>query len=180
MAWSDVLNVTEAFHVEHEKRFGYARRKHDIELVAMRVEAFGKSSHPLASESKANQRISSKHGNNGECSFVERSWLQPGEVIVGPTVILNDGSTLVVDSGWIAEVLSGGTLLLSRAQTLPSTSESSLPVEFRFTDFDPVVRDCLAQRLSGIATQMGVVLQQTAVSVNVKTATRFQLRDLRW
>ena len=35
-------------------------------------------------------------------------------------------------------------------------------------EFDPIFRDCCAQRLSAIATQMGIVLQQTAVSVNVK------------
>ncbi len=168
--WSDPAVVAKAFHDEHEKRFGYARRGREIELVALRVEAMGRTSHPLPSESE----VDLDEGHSDSARLLSRLELEPGQQIVGPAIVLNSGSTLVIDAGWSARVLSGGTLLLELV-------ESHVANEVRFATsassddaaFDPVVRDCLAQRLSAIATQMGVVLQQTAVSVNVKQRRDF-------
>ena len=158
--WSARAQVAEAFHTEHEKRFGYARRGREIELVALRIESLGRSAHPLPTESKVN---AGANGVKASKRSIKRAKIQPGDRIVGPAIVLNEGSTLVIDEGWVAQSLSGGTLLLERVA-------GGTHVELHAQDvvFDPVVRDCLAQRLSAIATHMGVVLQQTAVSVNVK------------
>ncbi|MDX1924926.1 MAG: hydantoinase B/oxoprolinase family protein [Pirellulaceae bacterium] len=168
VAWSDKAQVAEAFHAEHEQRFGYARRTREIEVVALRVEALGQSAYPLPSETKINDRTvlaealySPAHPSDSK--KIVRATIQPGQHILGPAVVMNEGSTLVIDKGWDAVALSGGTLLLERIDD--SADKTSQANTFAF---DPVVRDCLAQRLSAIATQMGVVLQQTAISVNVK------------
>ena len=168
VAWSDKTYVTEAFHTEHEKRFGYARRSREIEIVALRIEALGRSAHPSPTESKLNhESVNSEPALprvlSNDFTKIVRSSIQPGQRIEGPAVVLNDGSTLVIDRGWIAHSLSGGTLLLER-----KAGDTKLKSHAQSLAFDPVVRDCLAQRLSAIATQMGVVLQQTAISVNVK------------
>jgi 5-oxoprolinase (ATP-hydrolysing) len=168
VAWSDQSQVAEAFHAEHEKRFGYARRTREIEVVALRIEALGRSAHPLPTETKLNEGSARRNApsakfHSSEFPKLIRSSIQPGQHIQGPAVVLNDGSTLVIDRGWVAQSLSGGTLLLARV-----TDETKRVSQAYTTTFDPVVRDCLAQRLSAIATQMGVVLQQTAISVNVK------------
>lgn len=160
VAWSDPEQIAEAFHVEHEKRFGYARRAREIELVALRIEAMGRSAHPLPTETIVNN---SPKGGDTTIRAFERSALQPGQRIDGPAIVLNDGSTLVIDKGWVAQSLSGGTLLLER-----HAGDAKMELHEQSTEFNPIVRDCLAQRLSAIATQMGVVLQQTAISVNVK------------
>ena len=101
-----------------------------------------------------------------------RADLVPGSVLAGPAPY-HAGSTLTVERGWSAEALSDGTLWLTRTEAngRPVTAADSR------TDstarMDPVLRDCFAQRLSAIATQMGLVLQQTAVSVNVKQRRDF-------
>ncbi len=163
--WLDRSQVVEAFHTEHEKRFGYARRGRQVELVALRVEAAGQTAYPLPDEiivadPKLNEHTASVDAPR---DLVKRSEIVPGQRIEGPAIVLNEGSTLVIDAGWVAQTLSGGTLLLEQTR-------ASKPIEHdaQQAAFDPVVRDCLAQRLSAIATQMGVVLQQTAISVNVK------------
>ena len=170
VAWSELSDVADAFHAEHEKRFGYARRGRDIELVSIRVEALGRSVQPIPAE----RRISNvcELTNDGTIPSYDRAAIGPGQRIAGPAIVLNSGSTLVIDAGWSAESLSGGTLLLTRAATrdIKETRDNKAESE---SVFDPVVRDCLAQRLSAIATQMGVVLQQTAVSVNVKQRRDF-------
>ena len=177
--WLDRSEVAEAFHCEHEKRFGYARRNRQLELVALRIEATGQSAYPLSAESPVvGTQASACPANEGETegkhaspALIERSRIVPGQRIVGPAVVLNEGSTLVIDRGWEAQALSGGTLLLERIsvrKTNEKPTEEPTESEMQHSSFDPVVRDCLAQRLSAIATQMGVVLQQTAISVNVK------------
>ncbi len=166
--WSDPAVVAKAFHDEHEIRFGYARRGREIELVALRIEAMGRTSNPLPMESK----VDLDEGHSDSAKLLSRSELQPGQQIVGPAIVLNSGSTLVIDAGWSASVLSGGTLLLEFVDAQVG-SEAQIASSSDDVTFDPVVRDCLAQRLSAIATQMGVVLQQTAVSVNVKQRRDF-------
>ncbi len=174
--WSSQAEVAEAFHHEHQRRFGYARRHREIEVVALRIECIGAAAHQLPSARHVSTtQVSSKQVTNSsaasghqstEWKTVRREWIQPGEQLAGPVVVLNQGSTLVVESGWLAESLSDGTLAIRKAFD-KSTSNHNID----FTDrqqFDPVLRDCLAQRLAAIATQMGLVLQQTAVSVNVK------------
>lgn len=114
------------------------------------------------------------------CIFREK--LKPGDRFDGPVSVLNSGSTLTVEENWQAEVLSDGSLLLSRkhkSSEAPSATvqPDRLPREKETSeqklDFDPVFRDCYAQRLSAIATQMGYVLQQTAMSVNIKQRRDF-------
>ncbi len=177
VAWSERLRVAEAFHREHEQRFGYARREREIELVALRIEVMGRSAYPILRETKVAESMGaedtlarSTEGAHRQDTMrlIRRASIQPGQRIEGPAVVLNEGSTLVVDAGWVAQALSGGTLLLERASGMERPRLANQELANQELAFDPVVRDCLAQRLSAIATQMGVVLQQTAVSVNVK------------
>jgi 5-oxoprolinase (ATP-hydrolysing) len=122
-----------------------------------------------------------------------RQRLSPGESFVGPGIVVSDGSTLVVGDGWRIEVLSDRTLKLSKIQRAIGThatfsdtqreTESSNRFEFVQSEgaassdatrtYDPILRDILAQRIAAIADSMGVALEQTAMSVNVKERRDF-------
>src|SRR5262249_40368494 len=43
-----------------------------------------------------------------------RSTLQPGDPLPGPAIVVEDGSTTVVDPGWVAEAGPSGHLVLRR------------------------------------------------------------------
>ncbi|MCC6508930.1 MAG: hydantoinase B/oxoprolinase family protein, partial [Pirellulaceae bacterium] len=105
-----------------------------------------------------------------------RNELTSGNRLAGPAVVLSPGSTLVVSSGWQAVAASDGTLLLERdqpsAEGLAHTDSVTTSIENSSTT-DPVSEAVFAQRLAAIATQMGLVLQQTALSVNVKQRRDF-------
>lgn len=177
----DKLNrdLKQAFQRLHQSRYGYIRPDHFIELASLRIAVDSWATHHLpAAQSYFSVALpeapvfssSTVSGNNYEC--VHRSDLQPGQEIFGPMIVLNSGSTLTVEENWIARVLSDGTLELLRkneegTNLLPQSAEANEET------LDPVVRDCYALRLSAIATQMGYVLQQTAVSVNVKQRRDF-------
>lgn len=158
------------YHSSHQRRFGYARPQRAIELVSVRVTNIGLTNHrlPDSKPTKPTNEFSFK----SQSRSITRAEIEPGHKIIGPAVVLNAGSTLVIDKDWVGECQSDGTLRLERSRVTHQTAMGAAKANSK-TDFDPVLRDCLAQRLSAIATQMGVVLQQTAISVNVKQRRDF-------
>lgn len=185
--------LAEDFSREHQQRFGYHRPDRSIEFVALHLTCGSVNSNELPKAHKCSGKIEANHlhgltGSRPSRSYVEipRQDLRPGMRLEGPALILNFGSTLSVEEGWQAEVLSDGSLWLERQGPMDHSETADSPTgisaEFKANPLkeaplesdqvncrlDPVLRDCFAQRLSAIATQMGHVLQQTAVSVNVK------------
>jgi len=122
-----------------------------------------------------------------------RSQLQPDQRLSGPAVVLEETGTLVLEPGWQARVLPGGELLLEDLEQ-PSTANSSghgaealttgssqphgelIPNPSRDTTTthvgmdcpDPVRLELYNHRFAAIAEQMGVRLQQSSRSVNIR------------
>lgn len=176
--------VEEQFSQLHLKRYGYVRPNRKLEVVALRVSVSSAESRVLSDLAsttsplvEGNTRVS--QGNSADeidspYPCFSRNLLSTGQVIEGPAIILNSGSTLCIERGWKLCVDQNNILVLNRTANDPSDLDKS--TEHGLTSpqsFDPVLRDCFAQRLSAIATQMGHVLQQTAVSVNIKQRRDF-------
>ena len=84
----------------------------------------------------------------------------------GPAVIAERTATTVLDPGWTAEVTGRDHLLLRRER----------PLERRHavgTDADPVMLEVFNNLFMNIAEQMGLRLQNTAYSVNIKERLDF-------
>ena len=97
-----------------------------------------------------------------------RSQLQMGQRLVGPAVVLDDTGTLLLEPHWSAEVCPDGALLLERQAALaiaPERAPAPGP--------DPVRLELYNHRFSAIAEQMGVRLQQSARSVNIRERLDF-------
>ena len=86
--------------------------------------------------------------------------------IVGPALIFDPSSTTVVEPGWRAERADDGTLVLTRA--VPLNREKAIG-----TDADPVRLEIFNNLFMAIAEEMGVALQSTATSVNIKERLDF-------
>jgi 5-oxoprolinase (ATP-hydrolysing) len=89
-----------------------------------------------------------------------------GETFVGPALILEPTSTIVVEPGWRAERAADGTLVLTRAAALERAKAIG-------TDVDPVQLEIFNNLFMAIAEEMGVALQSTATSVNIKERLDF-------
>ena len=50
-----------------------------------------------------------------ECSVYARDGLGPGNIVIGPAVIEESGSTTIVPPGWTARTISHGELLMERS-----------------------------------------------------------------
>lgn len=106
---------------------------------------------------------------------IDRAVLKMGDRLVGPVLIRSVGSTTILNGGWQGEVVEDGVLLMSRLKG-DSDGVRNGETESREADLgviDPILRDVLAQRVGAIAEQMGIVLEQTALSVNVKQRRDF-------
>ena len=101
-----------------------------------------------------------------EVDLYARAALRPGHAVDGPAIIAEDLATTVVEPGWQAVVTARGDLLLSRVQARPARSDVG-------TSADPVMLEIFNNLFMSVAEQMGVRLQSTAHSVNIKERLDF-------
>ncbi len=159
-----------AFEAEHRARFGYVMPGGRLVIEAISVEATGHWPAPPI-------RVQSEARDAGTCTIivdgaaieapvVARGALIPGQTLDGPAIVLEDGATTVIDAGWRGEVSEGGDLLLRRVVPLPAQHALG-------TDADPVMVEIFNNRFMAIAEEMGIALQTTAHSVNIKERLDF-------
>ncbi|MGW8360948.1 hydantoinase B/oxoprolinase family protein [Streptomyces wedmorensis] len=95
-----------------------------------------------------------------------REDLRPGDGVDGPALLAEADATTVVDTGWRATATDGGHLLLRRVAARPARVAAG-------TDVDPVLLEVFDNLFMAIAEQMGVRLENTAQSVNIKERLDF-------
>ena len=95
-----------------------------------------------------------------------REALKPGQKIAGPALIIESHQTIVVEPGWGAEITAKDHVLLSRIEK--KRRQAALG-----TEADPVMLEVFNNLFMSIAEQMGVTLQNTASSVNIKERLDF-------
>ncbi|HWB00456.1 MAG TPA: hydantoinase B/oxoprolinase family protein, partial [Pirellulales bacterium] len=78
--------------------------------------------------------------------------------------------TTIIDPGWNARVLARGELLIEASEELGRSTHANANDP---TSADPVALELFNNRFAAIAEQMGVVLRNTASSVNVKERLDF-------
>ncbi|MFY7696975.1 MAG: hydantoinase B/oxoprolinase family protein, partial [Cyanobium sp.] len=117
-----------------------------------------------------------------------RSRLVAGQRLEGPAVVLEDTGTLVVEPGWQARVLPGGELLLETLEReavgavgaagdradAASAADAVASEPVAAPDLpDPVRLELYNHRFTAIAEQMGMRLQQSSRSVNIRERLDF-------
>ena len=92
--------------------------------------------------------------------------LRPGARIEGPAILADSNATTVVEPGWEAQAVAGGCIELLRVER--RRVEHALG-----THADPIVLELFNNIFMNIAEQMGLRLQNTAYSVNIKERLDF-------
>ena len=95
-----------------------------------------------------------------------RTHLRPGMRVDGPAIIAEANTTIVVEPGWQAKVTAHDHLQMSRVR--PREARKAVG-----TDVDPVMLEVFNNLFMNIAEQMGLRLQNTAYSVNIKERLDF-------
>jgi 5-oxoprolinase (ATP-hydrolysing) len=178
-----------AFAAEHRRLFGYEQVGRPIEVVAARVQVVQQAAAaiPRAVSCEPSQpapmdlRPVFFHGQMHATPLHDRLRLRPGARLIGPAIVVEPLTTTIIDPGWECEVLSGGELLLAagRAGKHPDSATSAAMTSHPETDVsgspqpDPVLLELMSNHFTAIATQMGITLRNTAMSVNVKERLDF-------
>ncbi|MFD7227490.1 hydantoinase B/oxoprolinase family protein [Streptomyces sp. NPDC059881] len=105
-------------------------------------------------------------GRPADTPLHRRKDLSPDDTVEGPAIIAEADATTVLDPGWQAAVGEGGHLLLTRVRPRPARTAVG-------TDVDPVLLEVFNNLFMAIAEQMGVRLENTAHSVNIKERLDF-------
>jgi len=160
----------------HRKRFGYFDEGAEVIVDALVVEAVGKSSPERGGGPAAQRTVEGAHaaGSNPAAgplhhpspSAQDGPPPRAGEELIGPALIFDPTSTIVIEPGWRAERVEDGTLVLTRAVPLERAKAIG-------TDVDPVQLEIFNNLFMAIAEEMGVALQATATSVNIKERLDF-------
>ena len=99
----------------------------------------------------------------------ERAMLPTGFALDGPAIIVDASATTVVEPGWRVEVDPLANLML----TAIAVESARAAADAADTVPNPIQLEIFANRFMGIAEAMGVALQSTASSVNIKERLDF-------
>ncbi|MFI2241961.1 hydantoinase B/oxoprolinase family protein [Streptomyces chrestomyceticus] len=164
-----------AFVRAHRARYGFTMDKPLI-AEAVSVEAVGAAGGSAGHEVPTGERAGKlrpvatvrmfAQGRWQDTDLFARADLRPGDTLTGPAIVAEDDATTVLDPGWQARAGERGHLLLTRAR--PRAGGPAVG-----TDADPVMLEVFNSLFMAIAEQMGVRLENTAHSVNIKERLDF-------
>ena len=160
----DIPKGVELFEAKHQQFYGYTQDR-AIEIVAARVQAVVHGQRP----EKFAWPTTTTHSSGG--SNYQRSQLSIGDQITGPASIADLFSTTIIDAGW--QALVGPETTLKIEKVAKPASDSKTPTAESTNRADPIELEIFNRRFSSIAAQMGLCLQKTSVSVNVKERLDF-------
>ncbi len=165
------------FAMRYEQVYGHPPPldRKPVEVESIRVLASADDQRPEASKvvgedatvamSFRRQRV---HVGGDWCELpaFDRESLRSGAFIDGPAIVLDRRSSCLIESGWTARIDSTGAIVAKRNSDRAATGRDGCQPEI-------VKRELFSHRFMAIATEMGQMLQRTALSTNVKERLDF-------
>ncbi len=164
------------FEAAHKRLFGFAETGRDIAIESLAAEA--RATPPGARDVEVDApnirggptptalaRLY-MHGAWTPAPVFELDAVGAGRAVYGPALIVEPTSQIVVERGWRAERNGDGMMVIERFETRRRTGEET-------SSADPVRLELFNKRFMSVAEQMGVTLEKTAHSVNIKERLDF-------
>ena len=188
--FGSIADMVKQFESAYRKRYSFLMPKRALLAEAVSVEAIGASDAPTEVAPAAQRRSASPQaattgsqaadtapqaadtvdmhtgGKSHRTPVFLRDALQPGDKLRGPAIIAEANATTVVEPGWQAEVTRLEHLVLKRIEARPVRTAIG-------TTVDPVMLEVFNNLFMSIAEQMGLRLEATAYSVNIKERLDF-------
>ncbi|WP_437873394.1 hydantoinase B/oxoprolinase family protein [Sorangium sp. So ce363] len=166
--------IRAAFDAAYRRRFAFLMPDKALVLESVSVEAIGPGeaaeerpaeARPHRPEADARARMYAE-GAFHDAALYRRERLGRGAGIDGPAIVAEANATTVVEPGWRAEITALGHMVLTRVAPRPERRAVG-------TEVDPVMLEVFNNLFMNIAEQMGLRLQNTAHSVNIKERLDF-------
>lgn len=174
--FGEAADMKRQFETAYKKRFSFLMPAKALVVEAVSVEAIGASGAPTEEEVIETARMERLAPREMVRTFGDDAWretglyvradLRAGDAIDGPAIIAEDNATTVVERGWQARVTPHGHIVMTRVEALPERRAIG-------TSADPVMLEIFNNLFMSIAEQMGLRLQNTAYSVNIKERLDF-------
>lgn len=171
----DVAAMQAAFEDAHRRRFGFIDDTKGLVVEAVEVETVGGGAR-FAEEAAGDEQAAPAEPHRTTRFFSQGRWheagvflrqeMKAGARVPGPAVVIEPNQTVVVEDGWEALLTGKDHLVLERVKALPKRTAIG-------TEADPVMLEIFNNLFMSIAEQMGVTLQNTAYSVNIKERLDF-------
>ncbi len=197
-----MAKMTAQFETAHRQRYGFIAPSKSLMVEALSVEVAENVAvldEPILKPSRTEplQAIATRpmyvSGSWQPVPLYQRDRLSPGDIIPAPALILEATGTNVIEPGWQAAVTAQSDLILTRIQPfktqkrkapltltkLKISPRSALrvgkasPKNLQSSKPDPVLLEIFNHLFMAIAEQMGVTLQNTSYSVNIKERLDF-------
>jgi len=188
--------MRDVFDVAHRAHFGFSTPDRALIVESMSVEALrcGEAvDAPACPVDRASplaplEIVSLWSGDREhQAPVFDRETLRPGDRIHGPAMIRESIATTIVELGWSLQVDASRNLLLRRVSSpamarqpgdgaqAPGTGtlESGADAHDPAADAHPVKLELFNNLFMAVAQRMGVVLRNTATSVNIKERLDF-------
>lgn len=170
-----IFRARSDFEAAHQAQFGFVYEDKPMIVEAVGVEGsdVGTASRD-ESESGLEDQVASPwqsrqffaDGAWRDAGIFRREDLKPGHKVAGPALVIEPNQTIVVEPGWQAEITARNHVLLRRIEK--KARQAALG-----TEANPVMLEVFNNLFMSIAEQMGVTLQNTAYSVNIKERLDF-------
>jgi 5-oxoprolinase (ATP-hydrolysing) len=168
--------MQEAFEDVYRQRYSFLMRQRRLVVESISVEASlpGDAAReaPHATERRAGpmqpkaQRAMFSGSQWHDTPVYDRADLQAGDEIDGPAIISEPNQTIVVEPEWRAVLTLEGHWVITRIKPLIAQGAVDSAV-------NPIMLEVFNNLFMSIADQMGVRLQNTAYSVNIKERLDF-------
>ena len=174
-------SLATAFEERYRAIFGYYPENKSIEVVSICVRAAARESvlprRELPEERRQPPAPHKRLASFGQSTepripvFLRRQ-IRPQDHIVGPAIVQDEYSTVFIEAGWEAVVHPNETLVLRRQADFP-TSRQRRQESPEKENARIVEEELFAHRFQNLVSEMGLQLQRTAVSTNVKERRDF-------
>jgi 5-oxoprolinase (ATP-hydrolysing) len=173
--FGDLGAIVAGFEAAYRQRFAFLMKGKGMMVEAVSVEAVvagdapAEPRHEVHAPREVPRRETVRMYSGGqwhEAALVVREDLRAGDAIAGPAIIAEKNATTVVEPGWEAKLTALDHIVLDRR--VPRAVKYAAG-----TRVDPVLLEVFNNLFMNIAEQMGLQLQNTAYSVNIKERLDF-------
>ncbi|MEO0751464.1 MAG: hydantoinase B/oxoprolinase family protein [Pseudomonadota bacterium] len=160
------------FEDRHKARFGFTSPDREIVIDMLSVEAAAAPGVEARVPMACGDGAPSAHvpvyagGVWQDVPVYDRARLDPARAVTGPAIITEPTGTNMVEPGWAARVDGLGNLVLERVAAAARSKAAG-------TQADPVLLEVFNNLFMSVADQMGLTLENTSRSVNIKERLDF-------
>ncbi|MEM9266031.1 MAG: hydantoinase B/oxoprolinase family protein [Cyanobacteria bacterium P01_F01_bin.13] len=178
VTFGSLAEMTTQFAQAYKQRYGFTMPNKSLIVEAVSVEIIGQTNSidepsitcrrttPL--QSVTTVPIYTK-GEWHDSPIYQRTDLLPNDVIQGPALIIESTGTNVIEPDWSAQLTEHNHLVLHHyPKTQPKLEKSLSSIQP-----DPVKLEIFNHLFSSVAEEMGITLQNTSYSVNIKERLDF-------